>query len=107
MSRDTAGPWIAFLGVCLGIAACGGSAAPAPGSDSGLARDAASDGPGDAPAPDAPMSDAGADAAASAEIQAVRDAADAMPGGGTVSLPIDDVLVTYVKPAIGADPAGF
>jgi len=38
----------------------------------------------------------------SAQIDAVRGAAD-----GSVDLPIRSALVTYTKPAVGADPAGF
>ena len=52
-----------------------------------------------------PQPDAGAvggGAATSAQIQAVRDAT-----GGPTDLPIDDVVVAYVKDAIGDDPAGF
>jgi hypothetical protein len=54
--------------------------------------------------PDAMATDAMPDAMpdVSAEIQAARDAAD-----GTVDLPIDGAYVTYVRPEIGADPAGF
>ncbi len=53
------------------------------------------------------MTDAGpvgGGAATSAQIQAVRAAAD-----GTVdpALPIDTAVVTYVKPALGDDTAGF
>ena len=40
--------------------------------------------------------------AASAQIAAARAAAD-----GAASLPVVNALVTYVKPFIGADPAGF
>jgi hypothetical protein len=39
---------------------------------------------------------------ASAQIQAARDAPD-----GPVDLPLSGVLVTYVKPAVGSEPAGF
>jgi len=45
----------------------------------------------------------GGGAATSAQIQAVRDDVD----GGPTDLPIDDAVVTYVKDAIGDDPAGF
>ncbi len=38
----------------------------------------------------------------SAQIEAVRTSAD-----GPVNLPIDLALVTYVKPLVGTDPAGF
>lgn len=41
-------------------------------------------------------------AAISAQIEAVRSAAD-----GDLSRPIDVATVTYVKPAVGTDPAGF
>ncbi|HEY8432945.1 MAG TPA: lamin tail domain-containing protein [Sandaracinaceae bacterium] len=60
--------------------------------------------PGDA-RPDARRPDAGpigGGAATSAQIQAVRDATP-----GTIDLAIDDAIVTYVKPNIGDDPAGF
>jgi hypothetical protein len=38
----------------------------------------------------------------SAQIRAVREAQD-----GTVDLPIDNTFVTYIKPELGADVAGF
>jgi hypothetical protein len=41
--------------------------------------------------------------ATSEQIQDARDAAD----GQGLSLPIEGALVTYVKPALGSDPAGF
>lgn len=40
---------------------------------------------------------------ASAQIQDIRDAAD----GTGLALPIEGGLVTFVKPAVGAEPAGF
>lgn len=51
-----------------------------------------------APAPDAPAADAG-DATG---IAAARAAAD-----GPVDIAVDGVWVTYAKPAVGTDPAGF
>ncbi len=41
-------------------------------------------------------------AMASAQIAAVRGAAD-----GSLNLPIEQALVTYLKPAVGTEPAGF
>lgn len=52
-----------------------------------------------------PMPDAGpvgGGAASSAQIQAVRDAAD-----GVTDLPVDDAVVTYTKSGAIGDPAGF
>jgi hypothetical protein len=49
----------------------------------------------------------------SAQIQAVRNAADAtaadggIDGGGPISLPIQNALVTYTKALIGGDVGGF
>lgn len=48
----------------------------------------------------------------SLQIQAVKTAAPALPDGGdpgpvTLNLPIDHALVTYVRPVVGTDPAGF
>ena len=48
----------------------------------------------------------------SLQILAVKNAAPPLPDGGdeppfTVSLPIDHALVTYVRPAVLPDPAGF
>jgi hypothetical protein len=74
-----------------------------------VVTDTGSDATGDA-------SDGGAAAATSAQIQAVRDAADATvaDGGadagadaGSLDLPIQNAIVTYTKPLIGGDVAGF
>lgn len=67
----------ALSAALLAAAACGGSA---PGSTIQLGS-----------------------AATSAEIQAARDAAD----GTGLALPIHGAYVTYVRPAVGADVAGF
>ncbi len=60
-------------------------------------------------AADAPL-DTASDASTnptSIQIQAVRTAAGTTPDGGTLSLPIDDAIVTYTKALVGAEPAGF
>ncbi len=64
------------------------------GTDAGVGSDAAA---GDG----ATGSDAGA-LSASQQIQAVRDAID-----GSVALLVEGVAVTYVKPAVGNEPAGY
>lgn len=77
------------------------STGDAGGADDGGAIDDASAGG------DAGGSDAGAlfdPAASSAQIAAVRAAS---PGALSPALPVDGAVVTYVVPAIGADPAGF
>jgi len=84
----------------LGLGACGGGgggnpdAKPTP--DTMVNPDGMPDGMQQADA----MPDAGP--SVSDQIQAARDAAD-----GTVDLPIGGAYVTYVRPAIGSDPAGF
>jgi hypothetical protein len=72
--------------------------------DASDASDASDGGANDAPA-DAPI-DAPIDAnlsPISQQILAVRNAA----GGSALSLPIDGAIVTYVKPLVGSEPAGF
>jgi Bacterial Ig-like domain len=61
--------------------------------------------PIDAPPIDAPPIDAPppTDASTVGQIQAARMTAD----GAGLTLPIEGVLVTYLKPALGSDPAGF
>jgi hypothetical protein len=69
-----------------------------PGPD--MARDMAAIQPND-------MS-AAADMTPISQIEAVRNAAAAgTDGGAGVSLPVDDVVVTYVRPSLGTDRAGF
>ena len=113
--------------VCAGsvLYACGDDPGTSPDpTDSGTpVVDAAKDRttpPQDARS-DAPIADGGRDVTADApdanlspasqQIQAVRTAAtavtDAGTDGGAVNLPIDSAFVTYVRPAVGADPAGF
>src|SRR5262249_61168974 len=42
------------------------------------------------------------------QIQAVKNAADSSgTDGGALDLPLANVIVTYLHPAIGSDPAGF
>ncbi len=43
----------------------------------------------------------------SQQISAVRVAASTAVDGGALSLPIDNAIVTYVRPVIGSDVAGF
>ena len=79
-------------------------ATPTDAGDAGDAGDAVSD---------VTVTDAGSDAPpltnpTSIQIQAVRNAATQAPAdGGTVTLPVDGAVVTYVKSSIGSDPAGF
>lgn len=54
-------------------------------------------------AADCSFDDAACKASPSTQIGDVRDAAD----GSGLSLPIEGAIVTYVKPALGQDPAGF
>jgi hypothetical protein len=76
-----------------------------PPKDSGVIRDAAAD------ATTPPRPDAAPDASplspTSQQIQAVRTAASTTPDGGTVNLAVDNAVVTYVRPVVGTDPAGF
>lgn len=70
--------------------------------------DATPDATGDA-AVDSPA-DVGPDAnlgPTSLEILAVQNAASSSVDAGALSLPIDAATVTYVKPLVGAEPAGF
>jgi hypothetical protein len=103
---------------CL-VACSGTDVSPDPGGDSG-ATDATVDrrvsdagrdtgNPGDGGVDAEPPTDAGLNAT-SAQIAAVRNAATATDGGAdasAVNLPIDNATVTYVRPAVGTDPAGF
>src|SRR5262245_20549531 len=70
----------------------------------------------DAPMIDAPMIDA---MPTDARVDAMPDAVDAMPtpsewiglarmaaDGSGLTLPIMDATITYVRPALGSDPAG-
>lgn len=84
----------------------GVSDAPADGpADATIdASDAGSDAPVDAPV-DAP-SDANL-SPTSKQILAVRNAASASQDAGALALPIDGATVTYVKPLVGSEPAGF
>lgn len=79
-----------------------------PGNDSGPGLDGSS-----------PKDSGGADSSTpldstSAQIQAVKASANADAGAGadgglvlSTPLPIDDAIVTFVRPAVGTDPAGF
>lgn len=80
-----------------------GGGDPDGGSDAGSDGGGEPDGGGTGDAgSDGGMTMVGGGAATSAQIQAARDAAD-----GTATLPIDDAVVTYVKPATGSETAGF
>lgn len=75
-------------------------------SDGGaLDAPALTDSPSDVPIVDDAPTDASFDAPMAdscAQLAAVRSAAS-----GAVSLPVQGVVVTYVRPALGGDPAGF
>ncbi|MGH7328457.1 MAG: hypothetical protein ACREJX_08915, partial [Polyangiaceae bacterium] len=100
----------------LFLYACSGDDAAVSGSDGGSGGDASSDGSfGDGSSGDGSAGDAGEDAALSStslQIQAVKnadgpDSGAADDGGLAVNLPIDHAIVTYVRPVVGSDPAGF
>jgi hypothetical protein len=96
--------------------ACGGddSGVPNNNDDGGNTSDGSSnDGSfnSDTSTPDDSGTDAGL-SSTSLQILAVKNSAPATPDGGaeppvTISLPIDHALVTYVRPAVAPDPAGF
>jgi hypothetical protein len=75
-----------------------------PPKDSGVIVDAAGD---RTTPPKTDASDASPLSPTSQQIQAVRAAATTTPDGGTVNLPVDNAVVTYVRPVVGTDPAGF
>jgi hypothetical protein len=95
----------------------GGGGSDDAGTDAGMDMDAGTDAGMDMDAgTDAGMDvDAGTDAGAldpvSAQIAAVRAAADTITDGGVVGLTIQGALVTYLKPLVldagTGDPAGF
>jgi hypothetical protein len=112
--------FLAFLAVLacfvVWLGACGDNLKPPGGTVDAAATDArAIDAPTDGPELDAPpidahvdamidaMTDASIDGSTVDQIQAARDAADV----GGLTLPIEGVYVTYLKPAVGNDPAGF
>jgi hypothetical protein len=71
------------------------------GADADAAPDRGADALQDAPV-DSPADDASI--GASLQIQAIRDAIDA---AGTSALPVSGAFVTYVRPLVGSDAAGF
>jgi hypothetical protein len=98
---------VALWGATL-IPACGSDEKPAPdlgtrgGSDASASVDSGAGGDQGVAPPDL--------SSPSGHIDAVRMAADgrmSTPDGGMLNLLVDEVLVTYVKPGIGGDPAGF
>lgn len=113
-----------FLMASAGLVlyACSSDDSLAPGNkdsgsedDSGSSSDGGLGSDGKAPSDGGTTEDAG-DASlneTSLQIQAVKNAAVAFDAGAdageftTVSLPIDHALVTFVRPAVGGDPAGF
>jgi hypothetical protein len=105
-NSNTPGLWIS---VALALVACGGSESAGP-VDAAVVDGAAGDGAtGDGATSDARLdaaTDASPDAAlmgVSAEIAAARATAD----GTGLTLTITSATVTYVRPAIENDPAGF
>ena len=101
----------------LFLYACSGDDSVVSNNDGGSESDASfTDGSfgNDGSTSDGSTGDAGDDAALNAtslQIQAVKDQdtpdAAAGDGGLAVNLPIDHAIVTYVRPVVGADPAGF
>ena len=98
--------------------ACSGDDSAVSGSDAGSEGDGSSNDGSfgrDGSSGDGSAGDAGEDAAlnsTSLQIQAVKDqggpdSGAAEDGGLAVNLPIDHAIVTYVRPAVGSDPAGF
>ncbi len=95
------------LSLCLSITAFAACSRGDDDDDDVVTPDAAVGTPDvDPGAPDAPAGTPDADLTPDATppegLQAARDAAD-----GTVSIAIPNVLVTYKKPALGSDVAGF
>ncbi|MEM7676540.1 MAG: lamin tail domain-containing protein, partial [Myxococcota bacterium] len=102
---------VILLAAMVGTGACGEDTPPGGSRDTGVSRDT---GTGDASTEDAGDSDATVEDTGvveacipgdpSMEIESVRTAA---AGAQTPSLAVCGAWVTYVRPAIGADPAGF
>lgn len=102
--------FVAFLSLLtLLFAACGDNVKPS-SPDASITDAADIDGPPTDAATDAPtdaMVDASPDAMVDASTVGQIEAARATADGTGLMLPIEGVYVTYLKPAIGTDPAGF
>ncbi len=114
MARRSRPLLVALALMASALFACGDNLKPTDGIDAAELDAAVIDGPPiDAPT-DARI-DAPTDARIDAPIDAQTDAspvnqiqdARTTPDGAGLMLPIDGVYVTYLKPAIGSDPAGF